>query len=266
MRSISTLCWPTPDGRAPRGPLYCAAIIGLLLLASAPLAEMNPAKIFHSLGGMWDFATKLLAVPDWSYLPQLGAKLLETFEMAFLATLLATCISLPLAFFAARNSTPRPWVGTCARTVLSFTRALPDLVWALVFVAALGLGPLAGILALAVVTVGFMAKFFAEAIEVVDAKAVEGLTAHNASWLQVRSFAHLPQALPDLLGSLLYILDHNFRAATILGIVGAGGIGYDLVMSMRLYDFPRLLLIMLAILLVVSSLDRLSDVLRRKIT
>ncbi|NBA95861.1 ABC transporter permease [Pseudomonas sp. R5(2019)] len=99
MRSTSTLCWPTPDGRAPRGPLVCAAIIILLLLASAPLAEMNPAKIVRSLDDMWDFACKLFAIPDWSYLPQLGVKLLETFEMAFLATLLATCISLPLAFF-----------------------------------------------------------------------------------------------------------------------------------------------------------------------
>lgn len=265
MRSPSRLCWPTPDGHAPWRLIGLVAMLLALLLASAPLVEMDPLKLLHSLGNLAEFAGKLVTVPEWSYLPQLGIKLLETFEIAFLATLLAAFVSLPLAIIAARNTTPRPWLGRAARLLLSFTRALPDLIWALVFVAALGLGPLPGVMALAVVTVGFMAKFFAEAIEVVDDKAVEGLVAHNASWLQVRSFAHLPQALPDLLGALMYILDHNFRAATILGIVGAGGIGYDLVMSMRLYDFPRLLLIMLAVLLVVSTLDRISAALRKRI-
>jgi phosphonate transport system permease protein len=120
-------------------------------------------------------------------------------------------------------------------------------------------------MALALVTVGFMGKFFAEAIEVVDHKPVEGVAAHGAGWLQVRLFAMLPQALPDFIGTVMYILDHNLRAATILGLVGAGGIGYDLVMSMRLFQYDRLMLIALAIYLVVTLLDRLSDQLRSRI-
>ena len=120
-------------------------------------------------------------------------------------------------------------------------------------------------MALAFVTVGFMSKFFAEAIEVVDQKAVEGVRAHGAGWLQVRFFAMLPQALPDFVGTLMYILDHNLRAAAILGLVGAGGIGYELVMSMRLFQYNHLLLIALAIYIVVTALDRASDRLRSRI-
>ena len=98
-----------------------------------------------------------------------------------------------------------------------------------------------------------------------DNKAVEGVRAHGAGWMQVRMFAMVPQALPDFVGTVMYILDHNLRAAAILGLVGAGGIGYDLVMSMRLFQYERLLLIALAIYLVVTALDRASDSFRRRI-
>jgi phosphonate transport system permease protein len=144
-------------------------------------------------------------------------------------------------------------------------RALPELVWALVFVSAVGLGPLPGVMALAFVTVGFMGKFFAESIEVVNDRPVEGVSAHGANWFQVRTFAHLPQAMPDFIGTTLYILDHNLRAAAILGLVGAGGIGYDMVMAMRLFDYDRLLLIAASIYLVVTMLDRLSDRFRMRV-
>jgi phosphonate transport system permease protein len=151
------------------------------------------------------------------------------------------------------------------RTLLSFMRALPELVWALVFVSAVGLGPLPGVMALAFVTVGFMGKFFAESIEVVDAKPIEGVEAHGAGWLQVRTFAYLPQAMPDFIGSTLYILDHNLRAAAILGLVGAGGVGYDMVMAMRLFDYDRILSIAVAIYLIVALLDRLSSHFRSRV-
>jgi phosphonate transport system permease protein len=117
-------------------------------------------------------------------------------------------------------------------------------------------------MAMAFVTVGFMAKFFAEALEVVSVASVEGVEAHGASRLQIWVFALLPQAMPDIVGSILYVLDHNLRAAVMLGLVGAGGIGYDLVMAMRLFQYDRLLLISVSIYLVVTALDRLSDRLR----
>jgi len=113
-------------------------------------------------------------------------------------------------------------------------RSLPELVWALAFAAT-----------------GFMAKFFAESLEVVNEKATEAVKATGAGWLQLINFALLPQAFPDLIGTTLYILDHNVRSATVLGLVGAGGVGYELVMSIRLFNYNRLILILFAIYLAV---------------
>ncbi|PKO28486.1 MAG: phosphonate ABC transporter, permease protein PhnE [Betaproteobacteria bacterium HGW-Betaproteobacteria-5] len=265
MTTVSTWRWPTPDGRPPL-PLVGGVVVLLAVLwLTAPVVEVDFVRLFGSLGKMIDFAGQMFVSPDWAYLPQLLVKMLETIEMTVLGTAIAIVISLPLGILAARNATPHVAVYRVTRDLLSLMRALPELVWALVFVSAVGLGPLPGVMALAFVTVGFMGKFFAESIEVVDQKAVEGVRAHGAGWLQVRLFAMLPQALPDFVGTVMYILDHNLRAAAILGLVGAGGIGYDLVMSMRLFQYERLLLIALAIYLVVTVLDRASDRLRSRI-
>lgn len=265
MTTVSIWRWPTPNGLPPL-PLVAGALALLVALAlTAPVVEVNFMRLIGSLGRMVDFAGQMFVTPDWSYMPQLLDKMLETIEMTVLGTAIAIVVSLPLGLLAARNATPHIAVYRVVRDLLSLMRALPELVWALVFVSAVGLGPLPGVMALAFVTVGFMGKFFAEAIEVVDHKAVEGVRAHGAGWLQVRLFAMLPQALPDFVGTVMYILDHNLRAAAILGLVGAGGIGYDLVMSMRLFQYDRLLLIALAIYLVVTLLDRASDRLRSRI-
>jgi phosphonate transport system permease protein len=265
MTTVSTWRWPTPDGLPPL-PLV-GGVLALLagLWLTAPLVEMDFVRLIGSLGRMVTFAGQMFVTPDWAYVPQLLAKMLETIEMTVLGTAIAIVVSLPLGILAASNATPHPVVYRVTRDLLSLMRALPELVWALVFVSAVGLGPLPGVMALAFVTVGFMGKFFAESIEVVDHKAVEGVRAHGAGWLQVRLFAMLPQALPDFVGTVMYILDHNLRAAAILGLVGAGGIGYDLVMSMRLFQYDRLLLIALSIYLVVTALDRASDRLRSRI-
>ena len=265
MTTVSTWRWPTPNGLPPL-PLV-GGVLALLcgLWLTAPIVEVDFVHLIGSIGKMFTFAGQMFVTPDWGYVPQLLDKMLETIEMTVLATAIAIMVSLPLGVLAARNATPHIAVYRVVRDLLSLMRALPELVWALVFVSAVGLGPLPGVMALALVTVGFMGKFFAEAIEVVNHKPVEGVAAHGAGWLQVRLFAMLPQALPDFIGTVMYILDHNLRAATILGLVGAGGIGYDLVMSMRLFQYDRLMLIALAIYLVVTLLDRLSDQLRSRI-
>jgi phosphonate transport system permease protein len=245
--------------------VFAAVLLAVLVAWTAPLAEVDVYHVFASLPRMAGFLGQIMVMPEWSYLPELGLKMLETLEMTVLATGIAVVISLPVSFLAARNTSPSPCVFHAVRALLSLARALPEMVWALLFVSALGLGPLPGIMALAFVTVGFMAKFFAEALEVVDARAVEGVAAHGAGWLQVKTFAHLPLAWPDFIGTVMYILDHNLRAATLLGLVGAGGIGYDMIMSMRLFDYNRLLLIAAAIYLVVTLLDRVSDRFRTRL-
>jgi phosphonate transport system permease protein len=263
--SSSNLCWPTRNGLPPRAAIVSLALVVGLLAWAAPRAEVDFARLARSIPAMLTFTGNMLTMPEWRYLPELGKRMLETLEMTFLATSIATIVSLPVGFLAARNTSPHPAVFHVSRAALAFMRALPELVWALVFVSAVGLGPLPGVMALAFVTIGFMAKFFAEAIEVVDRRPVEGVAAHGADWLQLRTFAHLPQVLPDLIGTVLYILDHNLRAAAILGLVGAGGIGYDMVMAMRLFDYGRLFLIALSIYIVVTLLDRVSDRLRSRV-
>jgi phosphonate transport system permease protein len=191
--------------------------------------------------------------------------MLETIEMTFLATSIALVVSLPFGLLAAKNTSPHPVLFHASRSLLSFMRALPELVWALVFVSAVGLGPLPGVMALAFVTVGFMGKFFAESIEVVDHRPVEGVAAHGAGWLQLRTFAHLPQAMPDFIGTILYILDHNLRAAAILGLVGAGGIGLALHDTLRLFQYDESAALIAVILVTLLAFDYLSTWLRGKL-
>lgn len=263
--SSSRLCWPTPNGLPALAPTAALVVSLLLLLISASAVELDLVRLFLAIPRMIDFGSNLMVMPDWEYLPTLGVNMLQTIEMTFLATSIALVISLPLGVLAAVNASPHPAVFHITRNVLTLMRALPELVWALVFVSAVGLGPLPGIMALSFVTVGFMGKFFAESIEVIDSRQIEGVAAHGASWLQLRTFAFFPQAFPDFVGTVMYILDHNLRAAAILGLVGAGGIGYDLVMAMRMFDYDRLLPIALSIYVVVTLLDRMSDKFRRRL-
>jgi len=263
--SVMSLRWPTPSGLPPFHLIGGLLILLILLALSAPMVEVDPLRLITSLDRIFEFSGKLFAAPDWTYLPQLLTKLLETVEMTLLGTAIACAISLPLGFLAARNTSPHPVIYRLTRDLLSLMRSLPELVWALIFVSAVGLGPLPGVMALAFVTVGFMGKFFADSVEVVGIKAVEGLRAHGANWLQVRLYAILPQALPDFSGITIFMLDHNLRQATILGLVGAGGIGYDLVVAMRMFEYERMLLILLSIYLIVTLLDRISDLVRSKI-
>ncbi len=256
--------WPTPNGKPPTAAVLCLVLPLTLLVLTASMVGITYTKLFYALPRMLDFTRHLIVMPDWQYSSRLGVLLLETVEMTLLATALAVVISMPLGILAAKNASPHPWVFRITRDLLSLIRALPELVWALVFVSALGLGPLPGIMALALVTVGFMGKFIAESIEVVDFKAIEGLESTGCNKFQSILYAMLPQAVPDFIGSLLYILDHNLRAASILGLVGAGGIGYDMVMSMRLFNYERIGMIALSIYILVTLLDRLSDVFRQK--
>ncbi len=254
--------WPTKNGLPTHGSIVFVVIVIIILLVTAPLVEFNPITIIKSIDNFFAFVSNLLTIPEWSYVPTLTNKMLETIAMGFLSTVFSFCLSLPLGILAARNSSPLPIVFHGVRNLLSLMRALPEIVWALLFVSALGLGPFPGILALTFVTTGFMGKFFAESIEVVDVGMIEGVEATGANWLQTVHFSMLPQAMPDFIGTTLYILDNNIRSATVLGFVGAGGIGYELISSIRLFNYGRLILIVLAIYLMVTILDHLSTQLR----
>ncbi len=256
--------WPTPSGRPGLAASVGLPVLAIFLILTAPLMGVDPAVLAQAPGRLADLAWRLVSKPDWGYLATLIPLMGETVAIAFVATATACVLSFVVGLLAAQNTSFAPWVGSATKAGLALVRSLPELVWALLFVAAVGLGVLPGFLALVVTSVGMLGLFYASSFEVADRKAVEGVAAHGADGLAVRRFAILPQAVPDLLGHSLYLFDVNVRAATILGVVGAGGIGFAFSQSVRLFKFERLSLFLLSIYLVVSAIDRLSAWLRAR--
>ncbi|MDM0122814.1 phosphonate ABC transporter, permease protein PhnE [Variovorax arabinosiphilus] len=198
------------------------------------------------------------------YLTHVLAKMVETLEIAFWATLLAVAMSLPLAWFSARNYSPNVVAYGVARGMVSLCRAVPELVSALLLVLAYGFGPIAGVLALALHAAGFLGKFYAEDIETADDKPQEALRAIGAGKLKVMRFAVLPQVMPQFIAYTLYVLDRNVRMATVVGLVGAGGIGQELKGRYDMYNYSHVGTILVAIFLTVFVLDQIAARLRRR--
>ena len=203
-------------------------------------------------------------VEPLGYVRKVGAKLAETLEIALWGTLLAVLIGAPLAFFGARNLSPHPLLVVLSRSVVSLLRAIPELISALFFVLAYGFGPAAGVLALALHAAGFLGKFYAEDIENADTGPQEALKAIGANRLKLLRYAILPQVLPQYIAYTLYILDRNVRMATIIGLVGAGGIGLELKGRYDLYQYAHVGTILIAIFFLVFALDQLSSWIRRR--
>jgi phosphonate transport system permease protein len=178
---------------------------------------------------------------------------------------LAVVISLPLGLLAAPNISPHPVILLVARTVLAFLRSVPELIMGILFVAAVGFGALPGVLALGLHSVGMVGKFYAEAIEHADPRPIEAARAAGASPLQVITHAVLPQVLPQLADVTIYRWEYHFRASTVLGIVGAGGIGFQLIAALRLLDYAQVSAILLAILACVLVVDAVGAALRRRL-
>lgn len=202
--------------------------------------------------------------PDFSNYRQWFAPLADTLAMSIAGTALAVIVSVFVAFLAARNTSPHPLVYHFARTVLNALRSVPELMMGIVFVAAVGFGALPGVLALGLHSIGMVGKFFAEAIEHVDEAPVEAARAAGASPLQVIVHAVLPQVLPQFADVSIYRWEYNFRASTVMGMVGAGGIGFELMGSLRIMQYQEVAALLLVILAMVTLVDALSGLLRRK--
>ncbi len=199
------------------------------------------------------------------YLLRVLGKMLETLEIALWATILSVMASAPLAVAAARNYTPHRLVYYAARGTVSFLRAVPELVSALFLVLAFGFGPIAGILALGLHAAGFLGKFYAEDIEAAAVEPQEALRALGASRLRVLRSAVLPQVAPSYVAYTLYILDRNVRMATVVGLVGAGGIGQELKGRYDLFEYDHVGTILVVIFLTVFLLDQVSAKLRARL-
>jgi phosphonate transport system permease protein len=227
--------------------------------------DFTPQRLWQGLGKLgWLLP---LMFPPWhgGWLGEFGYALLETLAMAFLGTLLASLAALPLGFLGARNVVPDRLLHFGVRRLFDGVRGIDTLIWALMFVNVVGLGPLAGVMAIAISDCGTLAKLFAEAIENVDRRQIEGVQASGANRLQVMRFGMLPQVLPVMMSHTLYYFESNTRTATILGVVGAGGIGLQLADRIRVNNWDEVDFLLLMILAAVTLIDVLSKTVRLRI-
>lgn len=241
-------------------------LAGTLIAAAFYLTGLlDPRRLGEGVPALLTITGEMLP-PDFARWQQWLRPLLDTLAMSIGGTVLAIGLSFPLAFLAARNTTPHASVYQSARMVLNALRAIPELIMGIIFVAAVGFGALPGVLALGLHSVGMVGKFFAEAIEHVDPKPVEAARAAGATELQVVWRAVLPQVLPQMADTTIYRWEYNFRASTVMGAVGAGGIGLELMGSLRLMDYQQVSAILLCILVCVTIVDAIGGWLRRQLT
>lgn len=237
---------------------------GVAALAwSADAVGLRPAELARGVPAIGRFLGLMLP-PDVRVAPSLWKPALETIYMAIWGVLLGTLIGLPLGILGAANVSTAPVVAA-ARVVATLFRSISELIWALLFVTAVGLGPFPGALALGMNYGGIFGKLHSEAMEGVDPGPVEALVATGASRFQTIVFSVFPQVLPQFVTYNLYFLEVGVRSATVLGIVGAGGIGFELMATIKLYEFRETAAILLVILVLVTVMDLASGLIRRRI-
>jgi phosphonate transport system permease protein len=212
------------------------AVTVAVLYISALHTNVSLTELVQGIPAIADYVSRMYP-PDWEYTRLILEPTLETVEIAIWGTLLGILLGVPLGLMAARNISPHLVVYGTARFMLNSLRGVSELVFALIFVSAVGLGPFPGILALALHNAGMLGKFYAEAIESIDPGPMEALEATGASWLQIIVFAIIPQVIPHFVTYNMYRFEVSIRAATVLGLVGAGGIGFHLISSIRLFDY-----------------------------
>lgn len=226
-------------------------------------SEMTPDRLAGSAGELVEFFAHAVP-PETDRRGPVARATVETFEIALVGTAFGAVASVPFALLAARNTTPHPVFYAAARGLISLFRSVPDLVWGLIFIVAVGLGPAAGILAITVDTMGFRGRFFAERVEEIDPGPVKALQATGASVFGVIAGAVVPAAFPSFVATTLFALELATRSAVVLGLVGAGGIGVELATSMQLLRFDEALTIILVIFAVVVAVGRVSAEIRRR--
>ncbi|MEW6704113.1 MAG: phosphonate ABC transporter, permease protein PhnE [Pseudomonadota bacterium] len=239
------------------------AVLLALLAASWRGAEMRPLDLLRDAGNMAEYARGFFP-PDFGDWRHYLTELLTTLQIALWGTALAIVCSVPLALLAAGNLTPR-WVHQPVRRLLDACRAINEMVFALLFVVAVGLGPFAGVLALWVHTTGILAKLFSEAVEAIDPQPVEGIRATGAHVLSEVIYGVIPQVMPLWTSYALYRFESNVRAASVVGMVGAGGIGMVLWDVIRGFQYAQTAAVLVMLVVSVSLIDLLSAQLRRRL-
>lgn len=245
---------------------FAAIVLAAVLLAAAIGAEVNLRTLFTYFGNFISYFDRIFTLDDgtrvWTNIPEWfwgfkkWLKLLgETLLISYVGTFTGMVVGFCLNFLAAENTSPAPWLRFVVRRLLEFARTVPGIVFALIFVIAFGLGPVAGVLAIAIHSSGALGKLFSEVVENADMKPVEGIRSTGASWLSSMRFAVLPQVLTGYISYTLLRFEINVREASVMGFVGAGGIGQELVVAVRKFYYSDVSAILLMIVLTVFLID-----------
>jgi len=239
-------------------------VLAAYLIYASAAVDLNVARMLRGLPRARDFLLQMFP-PDFSRWDLLYTGVLESLQMAVFSTAIGSVLSIPIAIGAATNVAPRPIYLLC-RGWISISRTFPEVIIAIFFVKAFGFGPFSGVLTLIVASTGFVGKMLAEDIEDIDNGQVEAIEATGAGWSKMLLYAVFPQVMPRLVGLVVYRLDINLRESTIIGIVGAGGIGGALFNSFLRYEYDFSLAILLVIIALVLVAEWASGVIRERIT
>jgi phosphonate transport system permease protein len=242
-------------------PAIALAALALLIFGLVEL-DFSPQRIWAGLSQLGWISLLMIPPDPGSSLPAYLTAMGETLSIALLGTTLAAAMALPVSLLAARNIVPTQFIRFPVRRFLDGIRGVDTLIWALVWINVVGLGPFAGVLAIAISDFGAFGKLFSEAIETADRKQVEGVRAAGGTPLHEIRFGLLPQVLPVIAGQVLYYIESNTRSATIIGIVGAGGIGLQLAEQIRVLEWQKVSFLILMILVAVAAIDWISTRLR----
>lgn len=264
MNSVSSLRTTREPVTSPAAKIAAFAAFVVLFAQACYGVHARPQDLITGVHGMGDIISRAMP-PDFSqFVPSLQP-IMETIDLAIFGTVLGVVLAFPLALLAASNVSPAKPLYYFARGIIGLTRSVPDLVWALLFVTAVGLGPFPGALALGVHSVGMLGRLFSEVIEDMDMGPVEALTLTGANRLQVFTHAVVPGVLPTLLGIGLYRFDENLRSSLVLGFVGAGGIGFMLLTAMNLFQYQTVSYLLIVTFVLVVIAERGSAFLRSRV-
>ncbi|WP_353113793.1 phosphonate ABC transporter, permease protein PhnE [Microbacterium sp.] len=249
-----------------KGPVIALVVVAITVVMCLP--GIGIGVDFGAIARNWQHgADKIvkLVQPDWSFFPKTIPPLVETLQMAVIATAIGALVSLPLSFWAARSTNPQAPFRMAVRGVLNVVRSVPDLLYAAILVAMVGVGALPGILALLLFNVGILVKLVSEAIDTNDVGPLEAGRAVGATQSKINRTLALPDAWPAFANQTLYVFELNVRASTVLGLVGAGGMGLLIDAVRTFYRYDQLSLIILEVLVVVIVIDLVSDAIRRRL-
>ncbi|MFU0789851.1 MAG: phosphonate ABC transporter, permease protein PhnE [Virgibacillus proomii] len=245
-------------------PILTILLVALAIIWASWQIEFSFTELVQGLPNMWDLIVQLVP-PNWDYFSVITTPILETIRMAVIGTTLGGLIAFPLSILAARNVFQSVWITVPARFVLNLIRTIPELLLAALFVAVFGIGPIPGIFALMFFSIGIIAKLFYESVEAIDPGPLEAMTAVGANKIKWIFYGVVPQVMASFMSFFLYTFEINIRAAAVLGLVGAGGIGLYYEQTLGFLDYGKTASIIMYTLAVVLIIDYLSTRIREKL-